>query len=186
MNDVVVGFYTGQTGRPLLHLILDETNGLRRGKNDLRICPLSAGGDEEIIAALKVYEVKNILTDKATWAYAKCEQPRVNLFRDHDSKRAKASVGRPIWYRATFSTPKDKDVIWLEPNGLSKGQIFLNEHNLGRYFVADHTGAPIGPQKRYHLPLAWLNDKGPNELVLFEEHGFAPNKVRLVHGDSAF
>lgn len=53
---------------------------------------------------------------------------------------------------------------------LRKGQLWLNGHNLGRYWQ-------IGPQEFYKLPLSWL--QADNELLIFEEEGGQPDEVRL-------
>ena len=71
--------------------------------------------------------------------------------------------------------------LFLQPDGLTKGQLYVNGHNAGRYFVRTHTNAAVPPQSRYYLPEAWLRTDASNELVLFEEHGRAPHKCKLVH-----
>ena len=48
---------------------------------------------------------------------------------------------------------------------MSKGQIFLNGHNVGRFWT-------VGPQEDYYLPSCWLKEE--NELMLFEEQGLIP------------
>ena len=63
--------------------------------------------------------------------------------------------------------------------------MFLNGNNVGRYFVATHDGKAVLPQSRYYLPDSWINTDKPNELVIFDEHGFGPAKVKLVYGSSA-
>jgi len=73
------------------------------------------------------------------------------------------------------------DQLFLESNGMSKGQIYINCRNAGRYFVATHTGKKVPPQSRYYLPEPWLNADGENELILFDEHGRTPNKCKLVY-----
>jgi beta-galactosidase GanA len=42
----------------------------------------------------------------------------------------------------------------------SKGILYVNGHNLGRYWN-------IGPQQRLYCPAAWLK-KGRNELLVFD------------------
>ena len=65
---------------------------------------------------------------------------------------------------------------------MSKGQIYLNGHNVGRYYHATRTGRSVGPQERYYLPEPWLQTDTPNELLLFDEHGRSPVACRLVYG----
>jgi hypothetical protein len=54
--------------------------------------------------------------------------------------------------------------------GLSKGQLWLNDHNLGRYWQ-------IGPQEFYKVPVSWL--QAENELLIFEEEAGQPDELRL-------
>ena len=65
-------------------------------------------------------------------------------------------------------------------------QIILNGQNVGRYFVATAAGKHVPPQRRYYLPEPWLRTDGPNELLIFDEHGNSPDRCRLVHADSAY
>ena len=94
---------------------------------------------------------------------------------------AKASGLGPCWFRTTFSVKQTDVPLFLEINGMSKGQIYINGRNAGRYFVATHTGKKVPPQSRYYLPEPWLNADGENELILFDEHGRTPNKCKLVY-----
>lgn len=186
LNDQCIGFYSGQVGRPLVHLVLDEAGGLRKGRNTFQLAPIYAGGEEELEQAVRFYDSQAVVTDKATWSFAKWEQPRPNLFKAHDKARAKALAGRPAWYRTTFSCSDAPRSLWFEPNGLSKGQVYLNGRNVGRYFVATANGQKVGPQQRYYLPDSWVRYDEANELVIFEEHGRDPSNVKLVYADSAF
>ena len=64
-------------------------------------------------------------------------------------------------------------------SGLSKGQAYLNGHALGRYFVSNAKGKAVDPALPLPIPFAWLNEEGENELLIFDEHGFAPSKVKI-------
>jgi beta-galactosidase len=50
---------------------------------------------------------------------------------------------------------------FLDMRGWGKGIVFVNGHNLGRYWY-------IGPQQTLYLPGVWLK-KGVNEIVVFEQ-----------------
>lgn len=66
----------------------------------------------------------------------------------------------PSLYRGTFdinSNPKD---TFLHMKDWTKGIVFINGHNLGRYWK-------IGPQLTMYLPSPWLR-KGTNQLLIFE------------------
>jgi beta-galactosidase len=45
--------------------------------------------------------------------------------------------------------------------GWNKGVVWVNGHNLGKYWN-------IGPQQTLYVPGCWLN-KGKNELIIFEQ-----------------
>jgi beta-galactosidase len=82
-----------------------------------------------------------------------------------------ADLGTPAFFRTQFNA---KAVTALGPcpiyrvstDGLSRGSVWLNGHNLGRY-----------PQKikidGLYLPECWLRD-GANSLVVFDEEGHVP------------
>ena len=63
---------------------------------------------------------------------------------------------------------------------MSKGQAYINGHNLGRYFTSTSTGKAVGPQKKLYIPDAWLKEDASNEVLLFDEHGFDPYKTKIV------
>lgn len=66
----------------------------------------------------------------------------------------------PAVHRGTFSLPRVGDAF-LDMRGWGKGIVFVNRHNLGRYWY-------IGPQQTLYLPGVWLK-QGRNEIVVFEQ-----------------
>ncbi|MBD3919680.1 beta-galactosidase [Paenibacillus sp. PR3] len=86
----------------------------------------------------------------------------------------------PAWHRCEFAKPElPADVhakLKLRLTGLSKGSVWLNGIDLGRYWQ-------IGPQEDYKLPLDWLKDV--NELVLFDEEGRSPAKAKLLFDEQS-
>ncbi|MCM3133435.1 beta-galactosidase [Paenibacillus polysaccharolyticus] len=86
-----------------------------------------------------------------------------------------ASNGQPVWYRWRFAKPvtaeHHKVNLMLRMTGMSKGTIHVNGHHLGRYWQ-------IGPQEDYKIPVAWLREE--NELLIFDEEGRTPERVRLL------
>ena len=83
---------------------------------------------------------------------------------------AESSSG-PAFQRARFSySPAEHGAgpFKLFLPGMRKGQIWLNGHNLGRYWH-------VGPQEAYKLPASWL--AAENELLIFDEEGAAPDGV---------
>ncbi len=154
---------------------------LKRGRNVLQLAFL---GDPD--AALKwseravaLYEGADALSGK-DWAFAKWEPPADDAF-EPVSRSAMRSAGAPTWWRCAFKVKDPLDALFLDVSGLTKGQLFLNGRNLGRYFVATSTGKKVPPQSRHHLPTPWLRAGEPNDILIFDEHGAAPNKCRLVY-----
>lgn len=71
-----------------------------------------------------------------------------------------AKTGLPAIYDASFNVDKIGDVF-LDMHGWGKGIVFVNGHNLGRYWK-------IGPQQTLYLPGCWLK-KGENRITIFEQ-----------------
>jgi len=84
------------------------------------------------------------------------------------------------WHRTTFSLDHPLDSatpLLARLDGMGKGILWLNGHNLGRYWQ-------IGPQRDYYLPEPWLN-VGKNELILLETEGNTPEDVSLQWDENA-
>jgi hypothetical protein len=77
---------------------------------------------------------------------------------------------QPAWYATSFHYTPSDSALFLHVAGAKKGQVFLNGHNLGRFWT-------VGPQQHYYLPRCWLDET--NELLLFEEQGNLPRRTRL-------
>jgi beta-galactosidase len=75
------------------------------------------------------------------------------------------------FFKGTFKLSRTGDT-YIDLSGLKKGVIWVNGHNLGRYWE-------IGPQKRLYCPAPWLK-KGTNEIVVFDLHQTAPASVSGV------
>lgn len=137
-----------------------------------------SGGDGpgEIASAFEFYEITRRVTDEAEWAFARWEAPPLMQFGKPAGRRS-----GPSWWRGQF-TPTDTDApLFLELDGLTKGQLYVNDQHLGRYFSATSNGKPVGPQMRFYVPRPWLKPGVPNSLVIFEEHAGSPSKVKLTH-----
>ena len=72
------------------------------------------------------------------------------------------------FYRASFSVTTPKDTF-LDTSPLTKGEVWLNGHALGRFWN-------IGPQKTLYVPAPWLKS-GRNELVVFDLGGKPDRKI---------
>ncbi len=70
-----------------------------------------------------------------------------------------AASDRPAFYRGHFSLDRTGDTF-LDMSAWSKGMVWINGHNLGRYWE-------IGPQQTLYCPAPWLKT-GQNEIIVFE------------------
>ena len=66
---------------------------------------------------------------------------------------------RGIFFKANFYIEKNGDTFF-DMSNLKKGILWVNGHNLGRYW-------DIGPQKRLFCPGTWLREGG-NEMIVFD------------------
>ncbi len=175
-------------GRPLRllprhsveHVVLSP-EVLSRGTNELQIAVV---GDAEAAAGTlrdeaEFFEGASVLSDRATWAFAKWEAPPASRFHPIPPKGPSEFKGRPAWWRALFTIDSTDAPFVFEPTGLSKGQLFINGRNISRYFVATRTGKVVPGQTRYYIPECWLK-VGANEIMLFDEHGFPPDRARII------
>jgi hypothetical protein len=78
-------------------------------------------------------------------------------------------VTRPgVFFKGDFELPATGDT-YLDLSKWDKGIVWVNGHNLGRYWK-------IGPQNRLYCPAPWLN-RGKNEIVIFDMHVTVPKTV---------
>ncbi|KAF9599207.1 hypothetical protein IFM89_036252 [Coptis chinensis] len=103
------------------------------------------------------------------------------------------------WYKTTFNLTYGNDPLALDMGSMGKGQVWINEQSIGRYWPAYKASGTCGScsytgtydekkclsncgdasQRWYHVPRSWLNPSG-NLLVIFEEWGGDPNGISLV------
>ena len=65
----------------------------------------------------------------------------------------------PTLYRGTFTVSRPGDTF-LDLRGWGKGNVWVNGHNLGRYWY-------IGPQQTLYLPGVWLH-RGTNQIIVLD------------------
>lgn len=63
------------------------------------------------------------------------------------------------FFKGRFKLQETGDTF-LDLSGFTKGIVYVNGHNLGRYWH-------IGPQQRLYCPATWLK-KGENEIIVFD------------------
>ena len=87
-------------------------------------------------------------------------------------KYSKTEVIQPgTFFKGEFELTATGDT-YLDVSQWEKGVVWINGHNLGRYWN-------IGPQKQLYCPAPWLK-KGKNELIIFDLHQINPNAVKGV------
>ncbi|MBS1668825.1 MAG: beta-galactosidase [Bacteroidetes bacterium] len=64
-----------------------------------------------------------------------------------------------VFFKAAF-TLAEKGDTYFDMSHFSKGVVWVNGHNLGRYWN-------LGPQQRLYCPATWLK-KGNNEMIVFD------------------
>ena len=183
LNDKPLAWFAGELGETNMRLLVEppDAEQFKRGSNELRFAPDGAfeHGAEEMIKGLHVYETVENLTRPSTWGFARWEPPAEDAFGPADHPRQ--IKGRPCWWRTTFHSRETVVPSWFSAEGLSKGQVFLNGIELGRYFTSTLTGAKVGPQTRLHMPPPWIRHGVENELIVFDEHGFDPSKTAIEY-----
>lgn len=104
---------------------------------------------------------------EAEWAF------RTGVTPDSQPATSAPRLLPPVFFRTRFAynlASHGPGPFKISLPGLCKGQLWLNGHNLGRYWQ-------IGPQEYYKVPASWL--QAENELLIFEEEGGQPDEVRL-------
>jgi beta-galactosidase len=182
VNGEPVELYSRTYSHGTRRIVLEPGTGpVKGGRNTLTLAlyePMPDGIDP--LKHLRFYRVTDTVSDKrAAWAFCPWRPPHQDSSAFGTLPRT--SPAKPAWFRASFAVKRTGVPLWLEPVGMSKGQVYLNGHNAGRYWVATAAGKKIPPQHAYYLPEPWLNTDAPNELLLFDEHGKLPSKCRLVY-----
>lgn len=83
------------------------------------------------------------------------------------SAKAASLKDCPAIYEGSFQLSETGDTF-LDMSQFGKGIVFVNGHNLGRYWNA-------GPQQTLYLPGVWLN-KGENSIAVFEQLNAVPQQ----------
>ena len=74
----------------------------------------------------------------------------------------------PVFLKGTFKAEKGE--CFVNMDGFTKGYVFVNGFNLGRYW-------DIGPQKSLYLPGALL--KEDNEIIIFEMEKYSKCQIKI-------
>ncbi|HWI92550.1 MAG TPA: beta-galactosidase family protein [Flavisolibacter sp.] len=90
------------------------------------------------------------------WQMFKLPFDNINALK---TKATKPSESAPVVKRGYFTIDKPTDT-YLDFSNWGKGVVWVNGHNLGRYWE-------IGPQQTIYVPIEWLKT-GKNEIIVFE------------------
>ena len=82
-------------------------------------------------------------------------------------------VTTPAVYRGYFQIEKQPIDTFLCASNLQKGIVFINGHNLGRYW------SNKGPQQTLYVPAPILAE-GKNEIIIFEQYTPKTDRVKFV------
>ncbi|MCE5327099.1 MAG: beta-galactosidase [Planctomycetaceae bacterium] len=141
----------------------DATLGaeLKKGKNVLKVL-VWGDVDSKLLDNIKMYNLLEPVTAQGRLSCRAWQMPA----------DASGVLGgdRPAWYKAEFKYAPASQALFLRISGPGKGQIFLNGHNVGRYWS-------VGPQELYYLPECWLRED--NDVTLFVEDGHRPTGCSL-------
>lgn len=78
----------------------------------------------------------------------------------------------PTIYKGEFTLSQVEDTFLSTEGGWTKGMVWINGHNLGKYWT-------IGPQQQLYIPKPWLN-KGQNQIAILELVGTNTTQVNAV------
>ena len=94
--------------------------------------------------------------------------PFDKTYLDNLKFSAKEVTQPGVFFKGEFQLAATGDT-YLDLSQWDKGVVWINGHNLGRYWK-------IGPQNRLFCPAPWLR-KGKNEIVIFDLHMTASKTV---------
>ena len=84
-------------------------------------------------------------------------------------KETKDAAREGIFFRGNFELSATADT-YFDMSGFKKGTVWVNGHNLGRYWY-------VGPQQRLYCPASWLK-KGKNSMIVLDLHQHEPATVK--------
>ncbi len=137
---------------------------LKKGANRITLYLWPKGDQEPLgLDSCEFYALNDTITQGAKMFY--------RLWTPPEDQGRIVGKDRPAWYVTGFKYKPQDRALFVHIIGARKGQIFLNGHNLGRFWT-------VGPQQDYYLPECWLQE-GDNELMLFSEEGRIPTGSKL-------
>ncbi len=178
INRKPISMYDPNQSAGHTRILLEIGQSIGGGNNELRlVCLDQTTTTKPKSQQVRLFQCTRNLSTKGRWAFAPWMIPADSLF----STPAKKSDRLPCWHRCQFELGHTQAPLWLELHGMSKGQIYINGYNAGRYFENISGGRAGTVQKRYYLPEPWLHTQAPNILTLFDEHGMPPTRCKIIY-----
>jgi hypothetical protein len=123
---------------------------------------ISKGQDASLIKALmqqNKYLLELKVPSEFDYELSEIKDAKIVALMDDDFNPVDQIKSEPAFYKGTFTVDKVADTFLMRPG--SKGTVFINGFNLGRYWS-------IGPTETLYVPSAILK-QGENEIVIFEQ-----------------
>ncbi|MEA1011115.1 beta-galactosidase [Bacillus cereus] len=162
---------TGWSRNSAVYGVADISDALKQGENVLDL-------DVQNITSIRRFDLylfneKEQISGWKTKAFAQQHEVREwKIVNNSDQQTI-----NPRWHKSSFTwNPDNGSIVKVRLNQLSKGCFWVNGQCLGRYWN-------IGPQEDYKIPASLLKEQ--NEIVIFDEEGFAPDHV-VIHSYSPF
>lgn len=177
VNDAPIAYFDN-TGPSSVTI---EADRLARSNNTIQLAVLGADPAQavkDLADAIELVECLESITEKGQWSFAKWERPAESAYH---ALRGHSHGKGPEWFRTTFSGASTGAPLYFVTTGLSKGQLYVNGRHIGRYFTETADGHAVGPQNELLVPASALKADGVNEVVVFDEHGHLPSRVKLVY-----
>ena len=174
LHDYGLVFVDGKFIGALDRRLGEKTIDLPQTTNANPVLDILVEGMGHINFAQEMIDRKGI-TDRVTLSGMTLMNWQVYLLPLNDAWAANLPKGpsdeRPgTFFRGSFRLDKPADTF-IDMTGYRKGVVWVNGHNLGRYW-------DIGPQKRLYCPASWLK-AGENVVVVFDLH---QNEAKALRG----
>ena len=147
------------------------------GPNELAVRVQNTSGAGGILGSVTLQSSGGDGTEIRDWRMRGGEAPPAAGAPTWRPLVAGSTPGGAAWYRADFqATPPSvvgpHPILRLAFAPLSRGFVYLNGHNLGRY-------PETSPIDGIYLQECWLK-LGKNTLMIFDEDGNSPSQVRIT------
>ncbi|KAG8633151.1 hypothetical protein MANES_18G079900v8 [Manihot esculenta] len=193
LHAYVNGVYAGSAhgNHKIPSFKMESSIYLRNGTNDVAFLSVTVGLPdsgaylERKVAGLRTVKVQGKDFTNYEWGYqVGLLGEKLQIYTDNGTNSVQwnqfgSSTHQPLtWYKTLFDAPAGNDPVALNLGSMGKGEIWVNDQSIGRYWVSFQTPKGRTSQTRYHIPRSFLRPTG-NLLVLLEEEGGYPPSITL-------